>query len=293
MFPLLQAADAAAQTATDAAAATGDAAAAATAAAGDVAATAVDAAAPVAEASAAEIAAAAAAAQEAAGVQQMTLVDMVMAAPLLSKIVLVLLVLMAIYSLAMLFEKVIVMRGTNKKVKDFLAQFLKAKTPDEAAQLVAKQPDSTIKKMFAAGWAEVQKTRELGIYSMQSGDHTLGRVDTAMSIEQNKGIEDISSSMTALASIGANAPFIGLFGTVFGIINSFIGIVNSQSTSLVVVAPGIAEALVATGAGLLAAIPAVLIYNYSAKQIGKVGGYMDDFKAQFLSLVSRDMDSQG
>jgi biopolymer transport protein ExbB len=289
MFPLFQAAaDAAAPTATDAAAAAGDAAA-----------TTVDAGAAAVEAAAtgptaAELAASAAEQKEAAGVagDQMTLVDMVMDAPLLSKIVLVILVLMAIYSLAMLFEKVIVMRGTNKKVKDFMAQFLKAKTPDDAANLVAKQPDSTIKKMFQAGWAEVQETRKLGIYSMESGDHTLGRVDTAMSIEQNKGIEDIGSSMTALASIGANAPFIGLFGTVFGIINSFIGIVNSQSTSLVVVAPGIAEALVATGAGLLAAIPAVLIYNYSAKQIGKVGGYMDDFKAQFLALISRDMDTK-
>jgi biopolymer transport protein ExbB len=286
MFRLLQAADAAATTTTDAAAPAADAAAAAVDPA------VVDPAA-VAGPSAEQVAAAAAKQAEDAGVQQMTLVDMVMDAPLLSKIVLIILVLMAIYSLAMLFEKVIVMRGTNKKIKDFMGQFLKAKTPDEAAQLVAKQPDSTIKKMFGAGWAEVQKTRELGIYSMKSGDHTLGRVDTAMSIEQNKGIEDIGSSMTALASIGANAPFIGLFGTVFGIINSFIGIVNSQSTSLVVVAPGIAEALVATGAGLLAAIPAVLIYNYSAKQIGKAGGYMDDFKAQFLSLVSRDMDSQG
>jgi biopolymer transport protein ExbB len=285
MFQLLQAAADAATTATTDAAA----------AAGDAAATTVDAAAAAAPAviSAEETAAAIAAAEEAAGVQQMTLVDMVMDAPLLSKIVLVLLVLMAIYSLAMLFEKVIVMRGFKKKVADFMAQFLKAKTPDEAAQLVAKQPDSTIKKMFGAGWAEVQKTRELGIYSMSTGDHTLGRIDTAMSVEQNKGVEEISSSMTALASIGANAPFIGLFGTVFGIINSFIGIVNSQSTSLVVVAPGIAEALVATGAGLLAAIPAVLIYNYSAKQIGKVSGYMDDFKAQFVSLVSRDMDRQG
>lgn len=286
MFQLLQAAADAATTATTDA----------TAAAGDAAATTVDAAAaaaPAAAVSAEETAAALKQAAEAAGVQQMTLTDMVMAAPLLSKIVLVLLVLMAIYALAMLFEKLIVMRGFKKKVTDFMAQFLKAKTPDEAAQLVAKQPDSTIKKMFAAGWAEVQKTRELGIYSMSTGDHTLGRIDTAMSVEQNKGVEEISSSMTALASIGANAPFIGLFGTVFGIINSFIGIVNSQSTSLVVVAPGIAEALVATGAGLLAAIPAVLIYNYSAKQIGAVSGYMDDFKAQFVSLVSRDMDRQG
>ncbi len=99
--------------------------------------------------------------------------------------------------------------------------------------------------------------------------------------------------MTFLASIGANAPFIGLFGTVFGIMNSFIGIANSQTTSLAVVAPGIAEALLATAAGLLAAIPAVLIYNFTSKAISTVGGNLDDLKAEFLSNLSRDMDQKG
>lgn len=240
-----------------------------------------------------ETAAAAAEAAKAAETTHTSLFDMVMTSSLVSKIVLVILVLCAIYALSLLFEKVIVMRGAKSKMSAFMAQFHKAKTPDEAAQLVAKQPDSTVKKMFTAGWSEVAKTRELGLYNMKSGDHTLGRVQTAMDVEQNKGIEDLGSNMTFLASIGANAPFIGLFGTVFGIINSFIGIADSQTTSLAVVAPGIAEALVATAAGLLAAIPAVLIYNFSGKQISTLGGYMDDFKAEFLALLSRDMDKQG
>ena len=99
--------------------------------------------------------------------------------------------------------------------------------------------------------------------------------------------------MTFLASIGSNAPFIGLFGTVWGIMNSFISIANTQTTSLAVVAPGIAEALFATAAGLVAAIPAVMIYNFSAKQMSTIGGYLEDFEADFISLVSRDMDKQG
>ena len=242
---------------------------------------------------AAETAAALAEEAKNAETSHTTLVDMVMASSWMSKAVLIILVLCAIYALALLFEKVVVMRGNKAKVAAFMAQFHKAKTPDEAAQLVAKQPDSTIKKMFAAGWNEVAKTRELGLYNMKSGDHTLGRVQTAMDIEQNKGIEDLGSNMTFLASIGANAPFIGLFGTVVGIIQSFVGIADTQTTSLAVVAPGIAEALVATAAGLLAAIPAVLIYNFAGKQIGTIGNYMDDFKAEFLSLLSRDMDKQG
>ena len=92
-----------------------------------------------------------------------------------------------------------------------------------------------------------------------------------MQTRQNEHLEDLGSSMTFLASIGANAPFIGLFGTVWGIMIAFVGIAKSQTTSLAVVAPGIAGALLATAAGLAAAIPAVLIYNFAAKQISKQG----------------------
>ncbi len=292
MFALLQAAgaDAAAATTTDAAAApAADAAAAAAAPAADAA---TAAAAPVAAAAptAAEAAAATAEAAKAAGQDQMTLMDMIMHAHPVSKVVLVILILMAVVAVALLFEKVIVMRSNKKKTVDFLAAFKKAKNPGEAAQLVAKQPDSIIRKMFAAGMREVESTKEMNLYSMDGGDHTLDRMNTAMTVEQNKGVEELGSNMTFLASIGANAPFIGLFGTVWGIMYSFIGIANSQTTSLAVVAPGIAEALFATAAGLLAAIPAVLIYNFSAKQIGTISGYLDDFKAEFAALVSRDMD---
>lgn len=246
-----------------------------------------------AEISAAEQEAAAKLAAEQAGQAHTSLWDMVNDATLVSKIVLAILVLCAIYALSLLFEKILVMRAVKSKTAAFVAAFRKTKTPDEAAQAVAKQPDSIAKRMFAAGMVEVQKTRDLGLYSMKSGDHTLSRVQTAMDIEQNKGIEDLGSNMTFLASIGANAPFIGLFGTVFGIMNSFIGIANSQTTSLAVVAPGIAEALLATAAGLLAAIPAVLIYNFTSKAISTVGGNLDDLKAEFLSSLSRDMDQKG
>lgn len=243
--------------------------------------------------SAEEAKAAADAAAKAAEQGQTSLVDMVMHSSLVSKIVLVILVLCAIYALSLLFEKVIVLRSTKAKITNFITAFRKAKTPDEAASIVAKQPDSVAKRMFAAAMAEVSKTREMGLYNMKTGDHTLTRVQTVMDVEQNKGVEDLGSNMTFLASIGANAPFIGLFGTVFGIMNSFIGIANSQTTSLAVVAPGIAEALLATAAGLLAAIPAVLIYNFSSKGISTIGGYLDDMKAEFLANLSRDMDKQG
>jgi biopolymer transport protein ExbB len=301
MFQLLQAAgatdaattttDAAAVAATDAAAATTDAAAAGADAAATAAADAAAAAAPV--LTDAQKAAAAEEAAKAAGVsgEELTVWGMVMHADWVGRIVLLILVLCSIYALALLFEKIFVMRSNKKKITEFVAAFRKAKSPEEAADLARKQPDSFIKKMFVAGMDELNKSKELGLYfNRDARDHTLDRVRAAMTIEQNKGVEQLGSNMTFLASIGSNAPFIGLFGTVWGIMRSFIGIANTQTTSLAVVAPGIAEALLATAVGLAAAIPAVLIYNFSAKQIGTMGGYMDDFQAEFMSLISRDMD---
>ena len=200
----------------------------------------------------------------------------------------------AVYTVALLIEKIYVMTKTNKQVKEFLTAFRKAQSVEEAEAIVRKQQASGIKSMFDAGMAEVRKTQDLGLYTMRDArDHTMQRVSAAMTIKQNEHLENLGSSMTFLASIGANAPFIGLFGTVWGIMVAFIGIAETQTTSLAVVAPGIAGALLATAAGLVAAIPAVLVYNFAAKQISKQGGKMDDFASEFIALVSRDMDRRG
>lgn len=293
MFALLQAAGAADTAATPAADATVAAAAETTNAVVESVNAVADAAATAAP-SAAEAAAAAAEAAKNAGQQNITLMEMISHSPLVSKVVLVILLLCAVYAIALMFEKIIVMRGNKKRTIDFVAAYKKAKSPEEAAQLLSKQPDGFAKKMFAAGYGELQKAKDAGLYNNRDarGD-LIERIRSAMTAEQNKGVEELGSNMTFLASIGSNAPFIGLFGTVWGIMNSFIAIANTQTTSLAVVAPGIAEALFATAAGLVAAIPAVLIYNFSAKQTGTIGGYLEDFEADFISLVTRDMDKQG
>ncbi|MBY0562842.1 MAG: MotA/TolQ/ExbB proton channel family protein [Hyphomonadaceae bacterium] len=203
----------------------------------------------------------------------------------------IILAICAIYAVALLFEKIYVMRKAAGQTKDFLASFRKANSVEEAEAIVRKLPASGIKSMFDAGMAEVRRTQDLGLYTMRDArDHTMQRVASAMTTRQNEHLEDLGSSMTFLASIGANAPFIGLFGTVWGIMVAFVGIAESQTTSLAVVAPGIAGALLATAAGLVAAIPAVLIYNFAAKQISKQSNKLEDFAAEFIALVSRDMD---
>ncbi len=245
--------------------------------------------------SASELAAAqergAAAAAEAAGQQEVSLMELVRHLEPLELGVMIILGLCAVYAVALLFEKVYVMRKASGQTRDFLAAFRKANSVEEAEAIVRKLPQSGIKSMFDAGMAEVRRTQDLGLYTMRDArDHTMQRVGSAMSTRQNDHLEDLGSSMTFLASIGANAPFIGLFGTVWGIMIAFVGIAKTQTTSLAVVAPGIAGALLATAAGLAAAIPAVLIYNFAAKQISKQANKLDDFASEFIALVSRDMD---
>lgn len=245
--------------------------------------------------SASELAAAkergAAAAAEAAGHQEVSLMELVRELNAVELGVMVILALCAIYAVALLFEKIYVMRKASKQTKDFLTAFRKANSVEEAEAIARKLPNSGIKSMFDAGMGEVRRTQDLGLYTMRDArDHTMQRVSSAMQTRQNEHLEDLGSSMTFLASIGANAPFIGLFGTVWGIMVAFVGIAKTQTTSLAVVAPGIAGALLATAAGLAAAIPAVLIYNFAAKQISKQGQKLDDFGAEFIALVSRDMD---
>lgn len=228
---------------------------------------------------------------EASGQNDVSMIELFVHLNAVEMGVMIILGLCAIYAVALLFEKIYVMRKTSKQTKDFLASFRKANSVEEAEAIVRKLPSSGIKSMFDAGMAEVRRTQDLGLYTMRDArDHTMQRVAAAMQSRQNEHLEDLGSSMTFLASIGANAPFIGLFGTVWGIMVAFVGIAKTQTTSLAVVAPGIAGALLATAAGLAAAIPAVLIYNFAAKQISKQSTKLDDFASEFIALVSRDMD---
>lgn len=228
---------------------------------------------------------------EAAGQTDVSMMELFIHLNAVEMGVMIILGLCAIYAVALLFEKIYVMRKAASQTKNFLAAFRKANSVEEAEAIVRKLPNSGIKSMFDAGMGEVRRTQDLGLYTMRDArDHTMQRVASAMQTRQNEHLEDLGSSMTFLASIGANAPFIGLFGTVWGIMVAFVGIAKTQTTSLAVVAPGIAGALLATAGGLAAAIPAVLIYNFAAKQISKQAGKLDDFAAEFIALVSRDMD---
>ncbi|HEX2150891.1 MAG TPA: MotA/TolQ/ExbB proton channel family protein, partial [Stellaceae bacterium] len=147
--------------------------------------------------------------------------------------------------------------------------------------------------MAGAAAAEVELSRQAGLNV--SGEHretTIARAQTAVGAVQSGLAKRLSGGMQFLASLGSSGPFIGLFGTVWGIMNSFIGIANTNTTNLAVVAPGIAEALFATALGLVAAIPAVVAYNKLATDFGRYASRLEGFATEFSAILSRQLDER-
>ena len=133
-------------------------------------------------------------------------------------------------------------------------------------------------------------SKQAGLLTPDHMDGAIARAHNAVSAVQASLSRRLSSGMQFLASVGSNGPFIGLFGTVYGIMNSFIGIANTNTTNLAVVAPGIAEALLATGLGLFAAIPSVIFYNYFQTRISAYGARTEGFVAELMNALSRQLE---
>jgi biopolymer transport protein TolQ len=138
---------------------------------------------------------------------------------------------------------------------------------------------------------EWRRSSEAGT-GRDNGSSLMERIDRVMDVTVNREVERVERQMTILASTGSTAPFVGLFGTVWGIMNSFQAISISKNTSLAVVAPGIAEALFATALGLVAAIPAVIAYNKISKDTDRYAARLDDFANEFSAIVSRQMEER-
>jgi len=159
---------------------------------------------------------------------------------------------------------------------------------DELFEQIGTDPSGQSQRIFASGMTEWRRSHRTD-GGMIAG--ATARIDRSMDVAIAKESETMQSGLSVLATVGSTAPFVGLFGTVWGIMHAFIGIAASQNTSLAVVAPGIAEALLATALGLLAAIPAVVFYNkLSADSDRIVAGY-EAFADEFATILSRQLDS--
>jgi len=209
-------------------------------------------------------------------------------ATLTVKIVMIMLVLASVWAWGVILQKLMLYRAAQAEARRFDARFWSGAPLDEFFEQLGPAPPGRSERVFAAGMLEWRRShREDG--GLIAG--ASARIDRSMDVAIQKEAEDLQRGLTVLATVGSSAPFIGLFGTVIGIMNAFIEIAEQQNTNLAVVAPGIAEALLATGLGLLAAIPAVIFYNkLSADSDRIIGGY-EAFSDEFSTILSRQLDS--
>jgi len=224
---------------------------------------------------------------------KMTVASMFMDADVVVKVVMIGLVLASVFSWTLLLIKLFEFGSLNRATDRFLESFRGARTIADMRKVATSDEfeGNPLADMAAAATDEIELSRQAGLSVV--GDHrdsAIYRAQSAVSAVQSGLAKRLSGGQQFLASVGSTGPFIGLFGTVYGIMNSFIGIANSNTTNLAVVAPGIAEALLATGIGLFAAIPAVIFYNYFNTRIASYGTRSDGFNAELMNAISRNLD---
>lgn len=209
-------------------------------------------------------------------------------ATLTVKLVMLMLMAASIWCWAIIVDKLIQYRKARAEAEVFDRAFWSGEPLDALFDQIGTTPTGQSQKVFAAGMLEWRRSHR------QDGGLIAGaqaRIDRSMDVAILKESAKLQKGLPVLATVGSTAPFVGLFGTVWGIMNAFIEIAQSQNTNLAVVAPGIAEALLATGLGLLAAIPAVIFYNkLSADSDRIVSGY-ESFADEFATILSRQLDS--
>ena len=195
------------------------------------------------------------------------------------------LVVASVWGWAIMIDKYAAFKTIRFKTQRFEGSFWSGTSLDQIYEKLKGRATHPMAFMFVAAMEEIKKSG--------GGTISLGmkeRVSKAMSIAKNRSLEELENRLGFLATVGSTAPFVGLFGTVWGIMNSFTSIASAKNVSLAVVAPGIAEALFATAIGLVAAIPAVIAYNRFSSDLDKIANKLDDFSDEFTTLISRQID---
>jgi biopolymer transport protein TolQ len=206
--------------------------------------------------------------------------------------VMILLLLASFWAWATIFDKWLTFRTIKSKTAKFESDFWASEALDKFHERIKKRANHPMALIFVAAMDEWFRSKIRDIAAANLGQK-LGireRINQVMMVTRNREIEKLESGLGFLATIGSSAPFIGLFGTVLGIMHSFVSIAQSKNTSLVSVAPGIAEALFATAIGLFAAIPAVIAYNKFSSELDKFAGKLEDFSMEFNTLMSRQIE---
>ena len=221
-----------------------------------------------------------------------SIVSMFMRADIVVKAVMILLLLASLWSWTIIFNKLVALANLKRKAKKFEKQFWSGQSLDELYQTFASRNDHPLAAMFIAGLREWRRAFDGGAPRESQLVGVKDRIEKAMSVTILREVDGIEKGLGMLATIGSVSPFVGLFGTVWGIMNSFSAIAARHDTTLAVVAPGIAEALFATAMGLLAAIPAVIFYNRFVAEIGRYVNSLDAFADEFSAILSRQLDEK-
>ena len=230
------------------------------------------------------------------GSANLSLWGLFLQADIVVKLVMLILLLASVWCWTIIIEKMFLSRKELKLADNFENEFWSGTSLDDIYDEISKdnslKSEGAISRVFSSAMQEWRRASSSGLVS--KGDNFKAslaqRIDRGMGVAITREIGRLERGMTFLASIGSVAPFIGLFGTVWGIMNSFSAIAASKNTSLAVVAPGIAEALFATALGLLAAIPAVAAYNKFSNDIEKVTLRLENFSVEFMAILSRRLD---
>ena len=221
-----------------------------------------------------------------------SVVHMFMGADWIVKTVMLILLVASLWSWTIIFNKWLALGTLRRRAAKFEKSFWSGQSLDELYQQFSGRADHPMAAVFVSALREWRRAFEGGTPLVVLAPGIKDRIDKAMSVTIMREADGLERSLGFLATVGSTAPFIGLFGTVWGIMNSFSAIAARHDTTLAVVAPGIAEALFATAMGLLAAIPAVIFYNRFVNEIGRYNTRLDAFADEFSAILSRQLDEK-
>ncbi|MEZ5775050.1 MAG: protein TolQ [Hyphomicrobiaceae bacterium] len=215
--------------------------------------------------------------------------ELFLQAHIVVQIVMVGLMLASVWSWAIIIEKLISFRRARRETNRFEQLFWSGQSLEELYAGLSRGKTEAMSALFVAAMREWKRSVELSPKTLRGIQL---RVEKVMDVTIGRELDRLENRLLFLATVGSTAPFIGLFGTVWGIMTSFQAIAASKNTSLAVVAPGIAEALFATALGLLAAIPSVIFYNKFSTEAGRLGQRLEGFADEFAAIVSRQVDQR-
>jgi biopolymer transport protein TolQ len=217
---------------------------------------------------------------------------MLWSADMVTKVVLFGLIMASVWSWAIIFEKIGVLRQLKQRTAKFEEKFWSGGSLDRLYDSLGANPNEPMADMFVAAMKEWKRTNILKSKTDRGlrGVSLQQRIEKAMMVSMDKDLNTLETRLGFLASTGSVAPLVGLFGTVWGIINSFTAIAATQSNSLSAMAPGIAEALFTTAFGLIAAIPAVVAYNKISSDLDRYAKKLEAFMSEFSTILSREID---